>query len=230
MTNSVLKSHFRDQAAIDIFHMHSDDSCYFLILDLDEGDWKDADLTIPRISRECLMEDHLEISRSSYGLHICFLFEESILSRKTRMFGKKLLELTMQESMQLSFDSVERMFPNQDVLHKDAFDNLITITFQGVDYHQGRTVFVDEQFQPYEDEYRYLQEIQKISTAKMALLIQDQLGKQELDKELNIVLSNMNQLKKSSVTPKTLFFLNYMASFSNPECYWTCSESCSLHN
>ena len=54
---------------------------------------------------------------------------------------------------------------------------------------------------------RYLQEIQRVSTAKVALLIQEELGKQELDKELKVVLSNMIQLEKSSVTPKTLFFL-----------------------
>lgn len=53
----------------------------------------------------------------------------------------------------------------------------------------------------------------------MALLIQEELGKQELDKELQVVLSNMIQLEKSSVTPKTLFFLKNMASFSNPEFY-----------
>ena len=219
LTNSVLKSHFRGETVIGIFPMHLDDSCYFLVLDLDEGDWKDAGLTIRRIARERQMEAHLEISRSGHGLHIWFFFEEAIPSREARLFGKKLLELAMQESMQLSFDSFDRMFPNQDVLPKGGFGNLIALPFQGEAYHQGRTVFVDEQFQPYEDQWRYLQEIQRVSTAKVALLIQEELGKQELDKELQIVLSNTIQLEKSSVTPKTLFFLKNMASFSNPEFY-----------
>ena len=219
LTDSVLKSHFRGETAIGIFPMHLDDSCYFLVLDLDEGDWKEAGLTIHRIARERQMEAHLEISRSGHGLHIWFFFEEAIPSREARLFGKKLLELAMQESMQLSFDSFDRMFPNQDVLPKGGFGNLIALPFQGEAYHQGRTVFVDEQFQPYEDQWRYLQEIQRVSTAKVALLIQEELGKQELDKELKVVLSNMIQLEKSSVTPKTLFFLKNMASFSNPEFY-----------
>ncbi|WP_172924192.1 DEAD/DEAH box helicase family protein [Streptococcus sp. 1449] len=219
LTDSVLKSHFRGETAIGIFPMHLDDSCYFLVLDLDEGDWKEAGLTIRRIARERQMEAHLEISRSGHGLHIWFFFEEAIPSREARLFGKKLIELAMQESMQLSFDSFDRMFPNQDVLPKGGFGNLIALPFQGEAYHQGRTVFVDEQFQPYEDQWRYLQEIQRVSTAKVALLIQEELGKQELDKELQTVLSNMIQLEKSSVTPKTLFFLKNMASFSNPEFY-----------
>ena len=219
LTDSVLKSHFRGETAIGIFPMHLDDSCYFLVLDLDEGDWKEAGLTIRRIARERQMEAHLEISRSGHGLHIWFFFEEAIPSREARLFGKKLLELAMQESMQLSFDSFDRMFPNQDVLPKGGFGNLIALPFQGEAYHQGRTVFVDEHFQPYEDQWRYLQEIHRISTAKVALLIQEELGKQELDKELKVVLSNMIQLEKSSVTPKTLFFLKNMASFSNPEFY-----------
>ena len=219
LTDSVLKSHFRGETAIGIFPMHLDDSCYFLVLDLDEGDWKEAGLTIHRIARERQMEAHLEISRSGHGLHIWFFFEEAIPSREARLFGKKLLELAMQESMQLSFDSFDRMFPNQDVLPKGGFGNLIALPFQGEAYHQGRTVFVDEHFQPYEDQWRYLQEIQRVSTAKVALLIQEELGKQELDKELKVVLSNMIQLEKSSVTPKTLFFLKNMASFSNPEFY-----------
>ncbi|KPL41745.1 MULTISPECIES: DEAD/DEAH box helicase family protein [Streptococcus] len=219
LTDSVLKSHFRGETAIGIFPMHLDDSCYFLVLDLDEGDWKEAGLTIRRIARERQMEAHLEISRSGHGLHIWFFFEEAIPSREARLFGKKLLELAMQESMQLSFDSFDRMFPNQDVLPKGGFGNLIALPFQGEAYHQGRTVFVDEHFQPYEDQWRYLQEIQRVSTAKVALLIQEELGKEELDKELKVVLSNMIQLEKSSVTPKTLFFLKNMASFSNPEFY-----------
>lgn len=219
LTDSVLKSHFRGETAIGIFPMHLDDSCYFLVLDFDEGDWKEAGLTIRRIARERQMEAHLEISRSGHGLHIWFFFEEAIPSREARLFGKKLLELAMQESMQLSFDSFDRMFPNQDVLPKGGFGNLIALPFQGEAYHQGRTVFVDEQFQPYEDQWRYLQEIQRVSTAKVALLIQEELGKQELDKELKVILSNMIQLEKSSVTPKTLFFLKNMASFSNPEFY-----------
>lgn len=118
MTDSGLKSHFRGEIAIGIFPMHLDDSCYFLVLDLDEGDWKEAGLAIRRIARERQMEAHLEISRSGYGLHIWFFFEEAIPSREARLFGKKLLELAMQESMQLSFDSFDRMFPNQDVLPK----------------------------------------------------------------------------------------------------------------
>ena len=219
LTDSVLKSHFRGETAIGIFPMHLDDSCYFLVLDLDEGDWKEAGLTIHRISREHQIEGNLEISRSGQGLHIWFFFEEAIPCREARLFGKKLLELAMQESMQLSFDSFDRMFPNQDVLPKGGFGNLIALPFQGEAYHQGRTVFVDEHFQPYEDQWRYLQEIQRVSTAKVALLIQEELGKQELDKELKVVLSNMIQLEKSSVTPKTLFFLKNMASFSNPEFY-----------
>ena len=219
LTDSVLKSHFRGETAIGIFPMHLDDSCYFLVLDLDERDWKEAGLAIRRIARERQMEAHLEISRSGHGLHIWFFFEEAIPSREARLFGKKLLELAMQESMQLSFDSFDRMFPNQDVLPKGGFGNLIALPFQGEAYHQGRTVFVDEHFQPYEDQWRYLQEIQRVSTAKVALLIQEELGKQELDKELKVVLSNMIQLEKSSVTPKTLFFLKNMASFSNPEFY-----------
>ncbi|MTW30959.1 TOTE conflict system archaeo-eukaryotic primase domain-containing protein, partial [Streptococcus pneumoniae] len=104
--------------AIGIFPMHLDDSCHFLVLDFDEGDWKEAGLTIRRIARERQMEAHLEISRSGHGLHIWFFFEEAIPSREARLFGKKLLELAMQESMQLSFDSFDRMFPNQDVLPK----------------------------------------------------------------------------------------------------------------
>ena len=219
LTDSVLKSHFRGETAIGIFPMNLDDSCYFLVLDLDEGDWKEAGLTIRRIARERQMEAHLEISRSGQGLHIWFFFEEAISCREARLFGKKLLELAMQESMQLSFDSFDRMFPNQDVLPKGGFGNLIALPFQGEAYHQGRTVFVDEHFQPYEDQWRYLQEIQRVSTAKVALLIQEEVGKQELDKELKVVLSNMIQLEKSSVTPKTLFFLKNMASFSNPEFY-----------
>ncbi|TVW34614.1 DNA primase, partial [Streptococcus pneumoniae] len=50
-----------------------------------------------------------------------------------------------------------------------------------------------------------------ISTAKEVLLIQEELGKQEVDKVLKVVLSYMIQLEKSSVTSKALWFLKNMA-------------------
>ncbi len=80
MTNSVLKFHFRGEAAIANFPMHLDDSCYFLILDFDEGDWKEAGLIIRRIVRERQIEANLDISRSGEGLNIWFLIDEVILS------------------------------------------------------------------------------------------------------------------------------------------------------
>ncbi len=68
--------------------------------------------------------------------------------------------------MQQSKESFNRMCPNRDVLPKGGFDKLIIIPFQGEAYNQDPTVFVDEQLQPYEDQWRYLQEIHMISPAQ----------------------------------------------------------------
>lgn len=113
-----------------------------------------------------------------------FFFEEEIACQQARNVGKRLLELAMQESKDIRFSSFDRMFPNQDILPKGGFGNLIALPLQGEVFKKGRTVFVDKHFQPFSEQWFYLQQVQKIGQKK----ILDFLGQEFSDSVDDTVL------------------------------------------
>ena len=94
---------FRWEIAIGIFPMQLQMIAAFLVLDLDEGDWKEAGLTIRRISQGT--PDRKPSRDFSFGPRES-IFGSSLgsdsVSRKL-LIWKKLLELVCRKSMQLSF-------------------------------------------------------------------------------------------------------------------------------
>ena len=63
----------------------------------------------------------------------------------------------------MGFGSYDRLFPNQDTLPKGGFGNLIALPLQKQARQQGNTVFLDEEFHPYADQWSFLASLQKIS-------------------------------------------------------------------
>ncbi len=69
----------------------------------------------------------------------------------------------MQLRGELSFKSYDRFFPNQDTMPVGGFGNLIALPLQGRARKTGNSVFVDENFTPYPDQWEYLASIQYVS-------------------------------------------------------------------
>lgn len=219
LTEQVLKGHFRGDTSIGMFPISQSDTCSFLAIDFDEKDWREAVSIVRRTAERYSLEAHVEISRSGEGAHVWFFFEEEIACKQARNVGQQLLDLSMQESKSVSFASFDRMFPNQDVLPKGGFGNLIALPLQGEAVSKGRTVFVDRDFQPYADQWAYLQQVQKLTRHQ----IQDFLGEKRDDsqdeRQLSVSLSNTIRVKKDTISAKTNHLLRKLASFSNPEFY-----------
>ena len=62
----------------------------------------------------------------------------------------------MSRRHELSFKSYDRFFPNQDTLPKGGFGNLIALPLQKASREEGNSVFLDENFNPYEDQWGFL--------------------------------------------------------------------------
>ena len=52
--------------------------------------------------------------------------------------------------------SYDRLFPNQDTMPKGGFGNLIALPLQKQPRESGWSVFVDEAFRPYPDQWAFL--------------------------------------------------------------------------
>jgi superfamily II DNA or RNA helicase len=105
----------------------------------------------------------IERSRSGNGAHVWFFFEEPVLAVSARKLGNALLTKAMLIRHEIRFTSYDRMFPNQDFMPKGGFGNLIALPFQGGARKHGNSEFIDEDFQPYPDQWAYLASIKKIS-------------------------------------------------------------------
>ncbi|WP_332696818.1 TOTE conflict system archaeo-eukaryotic primase domain-containing protein [Halalkalibacter lacteus] len=75
--------------------------------------------------------------------------------------------MDIQEQLnQAGMDSFDRMFPNQDLLPKGGFGNLIALPLQKQAKVKGNSVFVNDSFQEFENQWKYLSSIKKISEKK----------------------------------------------------------------
>lgn len=219
LTDEVLKAHLQGKATHGIYPLYPDDTCSFLVLDFDKKDWREAVVAIRQVCKQQGLQAHVEISRSGQGAHIWFFFEERVSGHDARVFGRKILELGMQESKTVDFASFDRMFPNQDILSKGFFGNLISLPLQGQSYMEGRTVFVDENFQPFPDQWAYLQGIERINTEQLLRISKRNLQPLHSNQKLTAKLSNQLIFNKSDLSARLLYHLKRLASFSNPEFY-----------
>ena len=111
------------------------------------------------------------------------------------------------------------MFPNQDILPKGGFGNLIALPLQGEAFKKGRTVFVDKHFQPFSEQWFYLQQVQKIGQKKILDFLGQEFSDSVDDTVLDCSLSNVIRVEKRTISSKTNYLLRKLASFPNPEFY-----------
>ena len=71
----------------------------------------------------------------------------------------------MERYGRMTFRSYDRFFPNQDRLPEGGFGNLVALPLQGKARKEGNSVFVNENFIVYEDQWDYLLQIKRISDA-----------------------------------------------------------------
>lgn len=168
---AAIESHLRGKAVLGIYPLLQDETCHFLAIDFDEESWRaDVAMTV-QAARESAIPCSLEISRSGNGAHLWIFFTEAIEAAKARRLGSILLTQAMKKHARLSFASYDRMFPNQDAMPKGGFGNLIVLPLQPAAARQGGSLFVDETWRPYPDQWVYLSGVQRLNGAQIDALL-----------------------------------------------------------
>lgn len=88
-----------------------------------------------------------------------------------RRLGSHVLTETMKRRPDLGLDSYDRLFPNQDTLPRGGFGNLIALPLQKRPRDCGNSVFVDEDFTPFDDQWALLSSIQRMSLVGIEELV-----------------------------------------------------------
>lgn len=162
-----------------IYPMLQDESCYFLVADFDKGSWEEDVKAFSLTCKQMHLHHAIERSRSGNGAHVWLFFEEAIQASLARKLGCHLLTKTMEHNVNIGLDSYDRLFPNQDTLPQGGFGNLIALPLQKKAREQGNSVFVDDQFIPYSDQWKFLSNLHKITKAEVEKIVQnaDRKGK-----------------------------------------------------
>jgi len=158
---------------IGIYPMLADDTCWFLAVDLDKEQWQQDASAFIKTCQKKSIPYALEKSRSGNGGHIWFFFDKPILASHARKMGTALLTETMDDCPDIGFESYDRFFPNQDTLPSGGFGNLIALPLQRFPRDHGNSLFLDDNFNPYQNQWLFLQSINKISEEVVSKIVEE---------------------------------------------------------
>lgn len=190
ITDGVVDGHLRGRQTIGVYPMLADGTCWFLAADFDKQTWQQDAEAFLATCRSKQIPSALERSRSGNGGHAWIFFAEPVPVPLARRLGAHLLTETMKRDPDIGFESYDRLFPNQDTMPDGGFGNLIALPLQHGPRQNGNSVFLDESFEPYQDQWAFLSTLSRLTHAQAIAVVeaadrQDQVIdlRQPLDEE-----------------------------------------------
>jgi len=154
----VILDHLQGRHVAGVYPLLTDETCWFLAADFDKTSWTDDVAAFVETCRVNRLPAAIERSRSGNGAHVWFFFSAPVAATIARKMGCYLITETMARRHQLSMESYDRLFPNQDTLPRGGFGNLIALPLQHGPRQAGNTVFVDDRLLPHPDQWKFLSE------------------------------------------------------------------------
>jgi superfamily II DNA or RNA helicase len=155
-----------------IYPLMPDETCWFLAADFDKQSWQHDAFAFLSTCREKGVPAVLERSRSGNGAHVWIFFSEPVPAFEARRLGAHLITETMERWPDIGFESYDRFFPSQDTVPAGGFGNLIALPLQSEPRQHGNSIFVDDELQPYEDQWAFLSSVRRMSRAEVATIVE----------------------------------------------------------
>jgi hypothetical protein len=245
LSEKVIESHLRGKIVAGIYPLYADETCSFLAIDFDEATWEKDVAALRSVCNEIPIPIAVERSRSGNGAHVWVFFETPVSAALARKLGTAILTFAMNRRHEITFNSYDRLFPNQDTMPKGGLGNLIALPLQAIPRKNGNSVFVDEFFLPYKDQWEYLSTINKLSESSINSIVSrlcagNELGALKIDTEenpqpwinsrssltredfphrVNIVKANSLYIEKQGISQRALNQIKRLAAFKNPDFY-----------
>jgi len=243
--------HLAGKLIVGLYPLLTDNTCHLLAADFDKSDWQES---IKAMSLACLQYNiphAIEISRSGNGAHLWIFFSEPVPAKEARLLGFGLLDKAMEIHPKLSFESYDRLFPNQDLMPEGGFGNLIALPLQYQARQQGNSQFVNLELIPYSDQWYFLSQMKQLSPKQLNNLLAqlspqsqqaidtrppwEQGAKANLTKidncpeKITLTLANHIYIKLGQLPSTLAARLKRLASFSNPVFFKTQALRFSTH-
>ena len=164
--DEAIDSHLRGRETLGVYPMLADGRCKLLAVDFDKKTWRSDAGAFLAACRSKGVPAALERSRSGNGGHVWIFFTEPVPAALARRLGSHLLTEAMENNPDIGFSSYDRLFPSQDTLPEGGFGNLIALPLQGGPRKRGNSVFIDDGFAPYQDQWAFLSSLRRLTPAE----------------------------------------------------------------
>ncbi|MDD5799323.1 MAG: DEAD/DEAH box helicase family protein [Coriobacteriales bacterium] len=173
-------------------------------------------------------------------------FQQEVPAAEARTLGTLLLDDARRHCSKIGFDSYDRLFPTQDSITSDGLGNLIALPLQGAAVREGNSVFVDDDFRPFDDQWAFLSSVERVPASTVHELAEGYIapamgsGKLRWNSKKNVVaadgavteaatvsnaassqiditLDGMVQLRKDQLSQPMVTDLSSLAAMANPE-------------
>ena len=233
---------------IGVYPIWEDETCRFIVFDFDnhneaddigysENDkiWVEEVAALREICKQNNIPVLVERSRSGKGAHVWIFFDKPIDVTLARRFGFALLDKGAESVNLKSFRFYDRMLPGQDGLKAGGLGNLIALPLQGQAVKLGNSVFVDENWNAFDDQWKTLKATAKISKDRIEQFIDlykekscdisdgikpwdksKSFCKEDVSGQVNITIANCIYIEKQNLAPRLQNQLRRMAAISNP--------------
>ena len=229
----IILKHLKGEISLGLYPIKDNERVKLIALDFDEKDYKKEVLKVKEIASYYGIDGAIEISKSGNGAHFWIFFDEWVLAKGARKIAHFLLNEAFEKGYIDNLDSFDRLVPNQDKTQdSNKFGSLIALPLSGKMASQNTTIFVDEYFEKYQNQFGYLASVKKVDLFTYNQLLnkiyeeekksESLLGKKvffeakDFKKGLTLLIDNTIRINKSKLTKVSLNYLKSISSLYNP--------------
>ena len=156
VSDDAVYEHLSGRRVLGVYPILHDDTTWFVAADFDGSSWRDDAMAYASSCRELGIPANIEVSRSGEGAHVWTFFDSPIPASQARQIASAAITRACARHRTLAFASYDRLFPSQDTLPKGGFGNLIALPLQRKARDRMASVFVDDAWRPYLDQWAFL--------------------------------------------------------------------------
>lgn len=156
---------------IGVYPMLPDETARFAAIDFDKSSWRRDALLVIRQFREMNIPIALEKSRSGKGAHLWLFMSDPQPVKAIRELLTFALTLTLEKHPEIGLDSYDRIIPNQDTMPRGGLGSLIALPLQRSARMVDNSVFVNDDWVPYPDQWAFLASLHRLDNTTFNILL-----------------------------------------------------------